>query len=188
MWTEPRLVIPTKFQEVRHLHRGKCRIWQEIKYKLRKRYLNVTFEADPVVELNLKTYQSCNFIHWIFLAYKSSKKCIKNQSTNIPKEFEEANDMVPVNVELVNHLWLPNIFIYNLKTFKAIIFQAIIFLVNYSHVWSTISDCQLSLSAYHTINRLVLPIVYHVHCRWSKCYRSMRGCGSQRARRLCTPR
>ena len=26
--------------------------------------------------------------------------------------------MVPVNVELVNHLWLPNIFIYNLKTFK----------------------------------------------------------------------
>ena len=26
--------------------------------------------------------------------------------------------MVPVNLELVNHLWLPNVFIYNLKTFK----------------------------------------------------------------------
>ena len=38
--------------------------------------------------------------------------------SNICKEFEEAGDMVPVNVELVNHLWLPNIFIYNLKTFK----------------------------------------------------------------------
>ena len=37
---------------------------------------------------------------------------------NILKEFEEGGDMVPVNVELVNHLWLPNIFIYNLKTFK----------------------------------------------------------------------
>ena len=36
------------------------------------------------------------------------------------KEFDEAGDMVPVNVELVNHLWLPNIFIYNLKTFKVI--------------------------------------------------------------------
>ena len=34
------------------------------------------------------------------------------------KEFDEPGDMVPVNVELVNHLWLPNIFIYNLKTFK----------------------------------------------------------------------
>ena len=36
------------------------------------------------------------------------------------KEFDEPGDMVPVNVELVNHLWLPNIFIYNLKTFKVI--------------------------------------------------------------------
>ena len=26
--------------------------------------------------------------------------------------------MIPVNLELVNDLWLPNIFIYNLKTFK----------------------------------------------------------------------
>ena len=49
------------------------------------------------------------------------------------KEFDEAGDMVPVNVELVNHLWLPNIFIYNLKTFKVANilqskdFQAIIF-------------------------------------------------------------
>ena len=49
------------------------------------------------------------------------------------KEFDEPGDMVPVNVELVNHLWLPNIFIYNLKTFKVANilqskdFQAIIF-------------------------------------------------------------
>ena len=26
--------------------------------------------------------------------------------------------MIPVNLALVNELWLPNIFIYNLKTFK----------------------------------------------------------------------
>ena len=26
--------------------------------------------------------------------------------------------MIPVNLELVKKLWLPNIFIYNLKTFK----------------------------------------------------------------------
>ena len=29
--------------------------------------------------------------------------------------------LIPVNLELVNELWLPNIFIYNLKTFKVII-------------------------------------------------------------------
>ena len=43
----------------------------------------------------------------------------------IPDNFMEGinttdpNVMVPVNLELVNHLWLPNVFIYNLKTFKA---------------------------------------------------------------------
>ena len=42
----------------------------------------------------------------------------------IPDNFMEGinttdpNIMVPVNLELVNHLWLPNVFIYNLKTFK----------------------------------------------------------------------
>ena len=31
---------------------------------------------------------------------------------------ERGDAMIPVNLELVNLLWLPNIFIYNLKTFK----------------------------------------------------------------------
>ena len=32
----------------------------------------------------------------------------------------ELDTMIPVNLELVNELWLPNIFIYNLKTFKVV--------------------------------------------------------------------
>ena len=32
----------------------------------------------------------------------------------------EPDALVPVNLELVKDLWLPNIFIYNLKTFKVI--------------------------------------------------------------------
>ena len=28
--------------------------------------------------------------------------------------------LIPVNLELVNLLWLPNIFVYNLKTFKVV--------------------------------------------------------------------
>ena len=32
----------------------------------------------------------------------------------------EPDALVPVNLELVKDLWLPNIFIYNLKTFKVV--------------------------------------------------------------------
>jgi len=31
---------------------------------------------------------------------------------------KNSDAMFPVNVELVNLLWLPNVYIYNLKTFK----------------------------------------------------------------------
>ena len=42
---------------------------------------------------------------------------------HIPERFlneldDEADSMIPVNLELVKELWLPNIFIYNLKTFE----------------------------------------------------------------------
>ena len=34
--------------------------------------------------------------------------------------------MVPMNLEFVKDLWLPNIFIYNLKTYKVIIIMIMI--------------------------------------------------------------
>ena len=42
---------------------------------------------------------------------------------HIPDRFlneldDAADSMIPVNLELVKELWLPNIFIYNLKTFE----------------------------------------------------------------------
>ena len=44
---------------------------------------------------------------------------------HIPNRFlneldDSSDSMIPVNLELVKELWLPNIFIYNLKTFKVI--------------------------------------------------------------------
>ena len=41
--------------------------------------------------------------------------------------------MVPTSVELVKDLWLPNIFIYNLKTFKVIVdsIAASLFVLNW---------------------------------------------------------
>ena len=35
-----------------------------------------------------------------------------------PDELPPDDALIPVNLELVKQLWLPNIFIYNLKTFK----------------------------------------------------------------------
>ena len=32
------------------------------------------------------------------------------------------NSMTPVDLNLINDLWVPNVFIYNLKTFKVIYF------------------------------------------------------------------
>ena len=33
---------------------------------------------------------------------------------------EKDSDLVPVNLELINSLWVPNIFIYNLKKFQSV--------------------------------------------------------------------
>ena len=42
-----------------------------------------------------------------------------NSSMSGEEAEEESSDaLIPVNLELVKQLWLPNIFIYNLKTFK----------------------------------------------------------------------
>ena len=39
-------------------------------------------------------------------------------NTSVPGELPPDDALIPVNLELVKQLWLPNIFIYNLKTFK----------------------------------------------------------------------
>ena len=51
--------------------------------------------------------------------------------------------MVPVNVELVNHLWLPNIFIYNLKTFKVAIFSIFYNIFNLKTQGDMYKICQI---------------------------------------------
>jgi hypothetical protein len=39
----------------------------------------------------------------------------------------ESDAMFPINLELINQLWLPNVYIYNLKTFKVRIQYAAFF-------------------------------------------------------------
>ena len=39
----------------------------------------------------------------------------------------EPDTLTPVDLNLINDLWVPNVFIYNLKTFKVHIKQLLIF-------------------------------------------------------------
>ena len=39
-------------------------------------------------------------------------------NSSMSGELPPDDALIPVNLELVKQLWLPNIFIYNLKTFK----------------------------------------------------------------------
>ena len=53
-------------------------------------------------------------------------RVLGNSSYNMPGSEEcgegeaDPEALIPVNLELVNLLWLPNIFVYNLKTFKVV--------------------------------------------------------------------
>ena len=49
-------------------------------------------------------------------SYLELRQYLQNSS-----EEAAADALIPVNLELVKQLWLPNIFIYNLKTFKVAI-------------------------------------------------------------------
>ena len=46
---------------------------------------------------------------------KGNKDCVDDLGTD-----GDDDTLIPVNLDLVKMLWLPNIFIYNLKTFKVV--------------------------------------------------------------------
>ena len=92
--------------------------------------------------------------------------------------------MVPVNVELVNHLWLPNIFIYNLKTFKVpTMFTHNLNTFKVQNIF--IYNLKTFKVAFQAITFSYSWVIYpspfksesHLSCRWSRCYLSMQDCG-----------
>ena len=83
----------------------------------------------------------------------------------------DTNTMVPVNLELVNHLWLPNVFIYNLKTFK--VCQAL----TKSEMLDSITSWLCRYNPLPTINRgkrgqrwnvITIVLLYYSYCEVCK--------------------
>ena len=51
---------------------------------------------------------------------KKTKPAIRNLLSWF-RTVPEADTLTPVDLNLINDLWVPNVFIYNLKTFKVIL-------------------------------------------------------------------
>jgi len=90
----------------------------ELPFKYSPNLIKIGFEISDVLAINDKDY-SITFglyfsVEWLEPRLNLSKD-LWSESNRV-SELE----LVPVNLELIKNLWLPNIFIYNLKSFKTI--------------------------------------------------------------------
>jgi len=80
-------------------------------------HIKIGFEISDVLKIDDKDYAitfSLYFsVEWVEPRLRLAPHLWDLQNST-------ATDLVPVNLELINSLWVPNIFIYNLKTFQVI--------------------------------------------------------------------
>jgi len=80
-------------------------------------FIDVGIDITDVLRINDKEY-GVEFSTYFNVMWQEPRLHIPNRFLN---ELDDSSDsMIPVNLELVKELWLPNIFIYNLKTFKVV--------------------------------------------------------------------
>ncbi len=86
--------------------------------------IGITLDILEVLRINDKDYSitfSCYFnVHWKEDRIKLSKEFGKEQAGPDQNITNNPDIMVPTNIEFVKDLWVPNILIYNLKTYKVI--------------------------------------------------------------------
>lgn len=75
----------------------------------------VSIDIDEVLRINDKDY-SITFATYFNVEWKERRLFVDEEKYNNQSDPE----LVPMNLEFVKDLWLPNIFIYNLKTYKVI--------------------------------------------------------------------
>ncbi|XP_071746375.1 acetylcholine-gated chloride channel subunit acc-3 isoform X2 [Lepeophtheirus salmonis] len=80
--------------------------------------VEIGIDIGEVLRINDKEY-SVTFSSYFNVLWKEPRLQYSDKFT---KEVNNSSPetLIPVNLELVNELWLPNIFIYNLKTFKVV--------------------------------------------------------------------
>ena len=97
----------------------------ELPVKVGVNKIGVAIHIDEVLRINDKDYSitfSCYFnVKWPERRIKLRDDFGVEQAKSLGPNVTIANNphiMVPMNLEMVHNLWLPNIFIYNLKTYK----------------------------------------------------------------------
>ena len=86
--------------------------------------ITVSIDIDEVLRINDKDYSitfACYFnVKWPEKRIHLDPEFGREQAGPGVNHTHNPNIMVPMNLEFVKDLWLPNIFIYNLKTYKVI--------------------------------------------------------------------
>jgi len=90
----------------------------ELPHRNKPNLIKIGFEISDVLRISDKDY-SITFglyfsVEWLEPRLNLSKELWGDESVASDQE------LIPVNLELINYLWIPNIFIYNLKTFQTI--------------------------------------------------------------------
>jgi len=81
--------------------------------------IDIGIDITDVLRINDKEY-GVEFSSYFNVMWREPRLHIPNRFLNELNSSGLGNTMIPVNLELVRDLWLPNIFIYNLKTFKVV--------------------------------------------------------------------
>ncbi|XP_023344754.1 glycine receptor subunit alpha-1 [Eurytemora carolleeae] len=90
----------------------------DLPYNNQVNVIDIGIDITDVLRINDKEY-SVEFSCYFNVMWKEPRLHIPEQLLE-ELNMKNSDAMFPVNVELVNLLWLPNVYIYNLKTFKVV--------------------------------------------------------------------
>ena len=93
----------------------------ELPYTEQTNPIQISIDIDEVLRINDATY-SITFSTYFNVEWRERRLNISKEFGASLRSDPESTDpvMVPMNLEFIKDLWMPNIFIYNLKTYKVI--------------------------------------------------------------------
>jgi len=93
----------------------------ELPYTDKTNEIGISIDIDEVLRINDATY-SITFSTYFNVEWKERRLRVMPDFGSSLRNENNVNEsiMVPMNLEFIKDLWIPNIFIYNLKTYKVI--------------------------------------------------------------------
>jgi len=82
--------------------------------------IGIAMDIDEVMEISDKDYSITIAMYFNVFWYEPRLKLVSSVGASLRPENSTEPVLVPTSVDLIQDLWLPNPFIYNLKTFKLI--------------------------------------------------------------------